>query len=117
MSRPLAFCVLLLIAGCATKPQQKTPAEPSMRAMGKNIVPEETRSDETIGTEVRRQLDLASSEDMAGVTVEVQDGIVTLRGTVSRLPVAFRAEAAAHAVSGVKAVRNLLQVARQPLTP
>jgi hypothetical protein len=114
MNLRIVLLIPFIIAGCA---QQKSEPQPALRAMGKSVAPDETRSDETIGREVRQQLDLASHEEMAGVVVEVEDAVVTVRGTVARLPMAFRAEAAAHAVKGVKAVRNLLQVDRQPITP
>jgi osmotically-inducible protein OsmY len=113
MARTLILTLLsvftLLVAGCATKNDQAD-AKPAMRALGQAAQPEETTSDEAVGVEVRRRLGLADAAATASDIVEVSEGAVTLRGTAASLQDAWRAEAAARGVPGVKDVRNEILV-------
>ena len=77
-----------------------------MRAMGQAAAPEAGGSDEAIGTEIRRRLEIVDPGMTASVIVEVNNGIVTLRGSTATVQNAWRAEGAARAVPGVKDVRN-----------
>jgi osmotically-inducible protein OsmY len=109
----LGLMIALLAVACTNS---KTPKMP-FRALGENVVVEETRSDESIGTDVRRQLDLAGPADTAALVVEVDGGAVTLRGAAPSLAAAWRAESAARAVKGVKSVVNQIQVPGQRILP
>jgi osmotically-inducible protein OsmY len=106
-------CLVGACVGCATQPAAEQPAaetKPAMRVMGESITPEEAISDEAIGSEVRRRLDTANPAAMAGVIVEVNSGIVTLRGAAPDTLTAWRAVAAARSVKGVKEVYNQIIV-------
>ncbi|HUI07218.1 MAG TPA: BON domain-containing protein [Verrucomicrobiae bacterium] len=78
--------------------------------MGEGIEAADAVSDEEVGFEIRRRLNDDPSET-AGIIVEVDEGKVTLRGTAPNLAAAWRAEAAARAVKGVKQVFNRILVA------
>lgn len=99
----------VLLAGCA---QSKKDAETkaAFRALGAPVPTEIARSDESIGFDVRHQIDLAGPNDLAAVVVVVDEGVVTLRGSAATQAVAFRAESAARTVKGVKLVINQIQV-------
>ena len=78
--------------------------------MGDGVEAAAAVSNEEIGFEIRRRLNddpLAT----AGIIVEVDEGKVTLRGTSPNLAAAWRAEAAARSVKGVKQVLNQILVA------
>jgi osmotically-inducible protein OsmY len=103
--------ITLLAAGCAT--QSKQESSPSFRALGQSVDgprTDDARSDEDIGQDVRRQLNLGAPGDAAAIIVEVSEGVVTLSGSASSFAAAWRAAAAAHAVRGVKDVANRILV-------
>jgi len=102
--------LLILIVGCALPHKKDTGAKPSFRAMGESVSVEQTRSDESIGFEVRRQLGLVGAGAAAGIVVEVNDGVVTLRGATASVADSWRAQGAAQAVKGVRQVVNLIVV-------
>lgn len=97
----LCFGILSLAIACAQS--TKAPA-PSFRAMGQAAASEDQPSDETIGTNVRRQLDLIGPAESVSIVVVVEDGVVTLRGTAPNQNAVWKAEAAARSVKGVKKV-------------
>jgi len=106
--------------GCAMNADKPNEPQPAMRAMGQSV-PSPTDSDESptnesIGLEIRRQLNAAPTTT-AGIIVEVDDGTVTLRGTAPNLAASWRAEAAAHAVKGVKVVMNKIVVITPSVPP
>ena len=113
MKRIVAVASLAALAACA---QQKSPTEsagsaaPAFRALGQKATVEESRTDEAIGFAVRDRLNAVAPSETAGVIVEVNEGVVTLRGVVPTVPAVWRAEAAARAVKGVKQVANRLVV-------
>ena len=111
--------LLLLAAGCARQPAPKQEASetPALRALGQSVTVEETRSDEAIGFEIRHRLATEIPGESAGVIIEVSDGIVTVRGAAPTRAAAWRVEATAHAVKGVKQVRNQIIVATGPPLP
>jgi osmotically-inducible protein OsmY len=74
--------------------------------MGESAATVEAPSDETIGQEVRRRLNLIGTAQTMGVIVEVDGGVVTLRGVAMTQDWIWRAGAAAKSVPGVKSVRN-----------
>ena len=76
--------------------------------MGESVSVDQSRSDEAIGFEVRRQLDLVGASAAAGIVVEVNDGVVTLRGAAASVAASWRAQGAAQAVNGVRQVVNLI---------
>ena len=106
-----AFC-----GGCASTPADK-PAEadpqPAMRALGQPAPAPgesgEVPSADTIGPEIRRQLN-ADPVATAGIIVEVDGDTVTLRGRAPDHAASWRAEGIAHAVKGVKTVVNQIIV-------
>lgn len=113
MKRILLAAVLLAELSCAETKTETEPALPALRMMGAPVVVQEVRNDEAIGQEVRRKLELQNAAEAAGILVEVDGGVVTLRGFAPSLGAAWRAEAAAHAVKGVKKVFNRLSVSGQ----
>lgn len=106
MNRFFLLIAAVLLTGCA-EPKMEPP---SMRALGQSIKVPETRGDEAIGSDVRRQLDLVGAAETSGVIVEVSDGVVTLRGVAPSVAAAWRAQAAAHSVKGVQQVINRILV-------
>ena len=61
----------------------------------------------------KTRFDLAAADDLkdSTINVDVENGVVTLRGSVDNAQQKAKAEAIAKAVSGVKSVKNLLTVA------
>jgi osmotically-inducible protein OsmY len=113
MNPKLALALLLVASGCADNPPPEpaaTQPKVALRAMGQGVVAEETVSDESIGAEVRRLLDVQGPKETAGIVVEVDDAVVTLRGAAPTQAAAWRAESAAHSVKGAKLVRNQIIV-------
>ena len=119
MKRILGVLVLLIAAGCAAPPPKSEPgframgksvttakSEPGFRALGKSVTTAKSPSDETLGFEIRRRLDLVGPRETAGVIVEVDGGVVTLRGVAPTPTAILRAVGAVQAVAGVKQVRN-----------
>lgn len=100
----------LLVAACAQPPKKDADTKAAFRAMGEAIPTDISRPDESIGFDVRHQIDLAGPVDLAGVVVVVEDGVVTLRGSAVSQTAAFRAEGAARTVKGVKVIINRIQV-------
>jgi len=90
------------------------------RVEGEDHVPEVREpagyrhSDDDIGREVRERLADDIGLDSGGIEVVVQNGEVTLSGTVRQCADMKRAEAHACAVPGVLLVRNGLQ-SKEPL--
>ena len=78
--------------------------------MGESVKAGDAVSNEDIGFEIRRRLNDNPGE-AAGIILEVDDGKVTLRGVAPDLAAAWRAEAAARSVKGVKVVVNQILVA------
>jgi osmotically-inducible protein OsmY len=91
-----------------------------MRALGQPAAapaqPAEDVSTDSIGTQIRRQLN-ADPVSTAGIVVEVDGDTVTLRGSAPDLAAAARAEAIAHAVKGVKTVINQIIVPQPRIQP
>ena len=110
MGGAAALCGGLLLSGCANTATDQARPKPAMRALGDEVVVSSQASDETIGVEIRRRLGLADAAATAAVIVEVTEGQVLLRGAAPSLAAAWRAEAAARSVPGVKAVRNQIVV-------
>ena len=101
---------LVTALGCAATDKSATNQHPAMRALGQEATVEKGASDEGIGREIRRRLELADTAGTVGVIVEVNEGNVTLRGVTPSLAVAWQAEAAARATAGVKQVANHILV-------
>jgi osmotically-inducible protein OsmY len=99
-----------LVVACAQTPKKEAAPKASFRALGEPVPTEIARADESIGFDVRHQIDLAGPTDLAGVVVVVEDGVVTLRGSVTSRTSALRAEGAARVVKGVKAVVDQIQI-------
>ncbi|MCZ7572123.1 MAG: BON domain-containing protein [Ardenticatenaceae bacterium] len=71
------------------------------------------RSDERIQEDVCDRLTQHGHLDASGIEVRVQDGEVTLQGTVPSRQARYMAEDTADSVPGVKDVQNRLQVQEQ----
>jgi osmotically-inducible protein OsmY len=71
------------------------------------------RSDERISEDINEMLTQDADIDATNITVEVQNGEVTLRGTVPDREAKRRAEDLAESASGVKDVQNQLRVKRE----
>ncbi len=69
-----------------------------------------TRSDERIHEDVSERLWDADDVDASDVSVEVQDGVVTLRGNVEQRWIKHRIEDITDSCSGVKDIRNEIRV-------
>jgi osmotically-inducible protein OsmY len=69
-----------------------------------------TRSDERIREDLNERLTDADDLDASGITVEVSNGVATLSGTVDERWMKHRAEDLADSCSGVRDVRNQIQV-------
>ncbi|MCG3147056.1 MAG: hypothetical protein PCFJNLEI_00492 [Verrucomicrobiae bacterium] len=106
----LSILTGLLLVGCAQPNSKDTPPSPAFRVLGENVTIEPARSDESIGWEVRARLDRTGATELAGVIVQIEDGIVTLRGSAPNRQATWRAEGAARAVPGVKKVINAIQL-------
>ena len=61
----------------------------------------------------KTRFDLAAADDLrdSTINVDVENGVVTLSGTVANAEQKAKAESVAKAVAGVKGVKNLLKVA------
>lgn len=111
MKRELIIIVLIAGAGCAQPSAEQDAAQPALRALGQSIAPEEeSRSDEAIGSEIRERLNSTGPGELSGVLIEIEDGVVTLRGDAPSVAAAWRAEARARSVKGVKQVVNRIAV-------
>ena len=71
----------------------------------------EKRSDRDLNQRILRELKWDSRIDWAGINVEVNDGVVTLAGSVSSYAQKIAAQEAAHRVAGVLDVANDIEVA------
>jgi hypothetical protein len=83
---------------------------PSFRGLGpKNY----QRSDERIREDVCERLQWDEWVNATEIEVAVQNGVVTLSGSVDDRPTKRRAEDVAESVSGVKDVQNQIRVERE----
>ena len=69
-----------------------------------------TRSDERIREDLNERLTDADDLDASGITVDVSNGVATLSGSVDERWMKHRAEDLADSCSGVRDVRNQIQV-------
>jgi osmotically-inducible protein OsmY len=99
MKKPLVMLAAVLVLGCAQPQPQPQPP-----------VTDAQSSDQQIGGQIRRALDLADPQGTGNIAIEVAAGVVTLRGAVQDIRTAWRAVAAAQSVAGVKQVNNRLLV-------
>jgi hypothetical protein len=90
-------------------PPPPASAAPAAPPTPSNAETSEEPTDETIGFQIRRLLN-ADPTTSAGFIIEVDGGNVTLRGTAVARAAAWRAEAAARSVKGVKSVVNQIIV-------
>jgi osmotically-inducible protein OsmY len=70
------------------------------------------RSDERITEDVNEALTQDHDLDASNITVEIQNGEITLKGTVSDREAKRRAEDIAESCSGVREVQNQLRIKR-----
>ncbi|MGD0060836.1 MAG: BON domain-containing protein [Verrucomicrobiia bacterium] len=117
----IVTATLAFFGGCAPiKPSGTVEPQPAMQAPGQPVAApapspaSDTQSvdqptDDWIGIEIRRLVNTDPTTG-AGIIVEVDGGNVTLRGTAVTRAGAWRAEAAARSVKGVKSVVNQIIV-------
>ena len=116
----IVVVLLAALGGCAQQrpaTESAAAASPAFRALGQKATVEESHTDEAIGFAVRGRFNAVAPSETAGVIVEVNEGVVTLRGVVPTVPAVWRAEAAARVVKGVKQVVNRLVVSGPGPTP
>lgn len=70
------------------------------------------RSDERIGEDIHERLTTDPMLDASDITVEISDGVVTLRGCVEQRWLRHHAEDLVEACGGVRDIRNDLRVGR-----
>lgn len=102
-----ALLIFLLPIGCASVGET---VKPAMRALGQEATARDAISDEAIGMEARRRLELANPSASGGVIIEVSEGVVMLRGHVPTVGEAWQAEGVVRAIPGVREVRNEILV-------
>jgi osmotically-inducible protein OsmY len=73
-----------------------------------------TRPDDRIREDINESLTEADDLDASGITVAVANGVATLGGTVAQRWMKHRAEDVADGCSGVRDVRNDIQVGNPP---
>jgi hypothetical protein len=71
------------------------------------------RSDDRISEDINEMLTQDPEIDASNITVEVHNGEVTLKGSVSNRQAKRRSEDIAESCSGVKDVQNLLRIRRE----
>lgn len=72
------------------------------------------KKDSELQHDVLAELEWEPTVDAAEIGISVQDGIVTLNGTVKRFPEKWGAEEAALRIAGVRAVANEIEVKLTP---
>ena len=111
---------VLVVAGCANQ-NMESGADASkpvpFRVLGQSATTEDKPSDETIGREVRRRLNLVGVAQTSGVIVAVDDRTVTLRGVALTQDSIWKSQAAAASVPGVKKVINQILLGGAPSVP
>lgn len=120
MNRTLLLLIAVAVTGCAQQtpqPPASVSAAPPLRAMGQDITVEDAHSDEAIGLQIRNQFQATAPAQTAAVTVEVNDGIVTLHGSAPSQTAAWQAQAIATAVKGVKSVINQVVITSRQSPP
>lgn len=106
MKQLLVLCLMGWVAGCAQPTPPAAVSAPNRAPISLDGV---SRSDESLGAEVRRRLS-AEGPELSSVVATVRGGVVSLNGSVNSVRAAYRAEAAARAVQGVTTVQNALIV-------
>ena len=105
ISRNIAYlCAAVLLALAALSYTERARSQP--KGVGFN--------DEVISQLVRSAINNDASLNAMGISIEVLDRVVHLRGFVNSLGDSARAEALARSVGGVSAVRNSIRVAIRP---
>jgi len=121
LSLTLLLVAVVVASSCAIKgttdvaPQQATP--PARAPETHPALAEETPTDESIGAQIRRRLVVQGPGNTAGIVIEVNDGVVTLRGVAPTPAAAWQAQSAAWSVKGVKLVRNQIVVNAPAVAP
>ena len=93
---------------------QGYPSSQGLRSSHRGLGPRNyTRSDERIREDLNERLTDADDIDARGLTVEVSNGVATLKGTVEQRWMKHRAEDLAESCSGVRDVNNQIRVQSQ----
>ena len=117
----------LFLAGCNPSANDNVVTNNNVRPANANAAVtkekyqrEAKQAGRTIGTGlndgwlwVKTRFDLAAANDLrdSTINVDVNNGVVTLTGTVANAAQKTKAESIAKSVEGVKAVKNILKVA------
>jgi hypothetical protein len=92
------------------QPPEYTELTESESPFGNEPPPDLDRSDGEILSEVQERLEQSRRVDISGIEIAVNEGEVTLSGTVNSLEAYDRIEDVASTVVGVKSIRNRLSV-------
>ena len=104
----LAGCAVGLLKGAAGSGSSSSGSSaPSASAGG---TPSAAAADSAISTSVRSRLVANTALKGLNIMVDTHDGVVTLRGQVSKVEQKTAAEVDARSVKGVRSVQNLLTV-------
>jgi osmotically-inducible protein OsmY len=116
---PALFLATAALAQSTTTPREPATREPSKEAApndakGSGSVSREDMSDATITAKVKSALAAdVGLKTVTGINVDTDNGgVVTLKGNVDSADKKARAEQVAKKVSGVKSVKNDLQVTK-----
>jgi osmotically-inducible protein OsmY len=100
----LQGCAVGMLRGAAGSGGGSGTTQPSPRTSS------QMTADSAVSTSVRSRLAANASLKGLNISVDTHDGVVTLRGQVSKVEQKTAAEAQARSVSGVRSVQNLLTV-------
>ena len=103
----LQGCAVGLLKGAAGSGGGSTGSAPSSSSGGTSST---VAGDSAISTSVRSRLMAHTALKGLNIAVDTHDGVVTLRGQVSKLEQKTAAEVSTRSVKGVHSVQNLLTV-------
>lgn len=89
---------------------REDPPPATGRVPGADEIERVTQSDPVILSQIKAKYAVDPDVSALGIDVDVDDGVVTLKGDVSSTAIRQRAETLAKAVPGVKSVKNDLKV-------
>jgi osmotically-inducible protein OsmY len=105
----LSGCAVALLGGAARSGGDSAPAR-AASGTASSAGNSQAASDGSISAAVRSRFSANASLKTLKTVVDTHDGIVTLRGQVTKVEVRTAAEAQARSVTGVKGVQNLITV-------
>jgi hyperosmotically inducible protein len=103
-------CAVGMLRGAASSGGSAAPAPSSSTASQGTRTASQQAADNAISTSVRSKLAANAATKAFNLSVDTHDGVVTLRGQVSKVEQRNAAQLDARSVNGVKAVQNLITV-------